>query len=145
MEKNVLFDKYEFPLIKGYEYLINSDNLNSDYLFINEEHNKFSIHFEKDFPMFTIPKNLERNYCFLELKRSNRIINFFCPEKQENLDSVIWYFYIEITDSHQQTHILPGQIRVELKEKNNSNIKLISKLIEIFEKVKLYQNNLQVD
>ena len=30
MEKNILFDMYEFPVIKGLDYLTNEDVLNSD-------------------------------------------------------------------------------------------------------------------
>lgn len=141
MERNILFDKYEFPIIKGLDYLINKEDIKSDYLFINEEHDSFSMHFEKGFPVFKIPKNLERNYCFFELKRQNRIIKFFCPEKQKNLDSVIWYFYVELIDELGQTHILPGQVRVEYEETYNLQLKGIPKFIEILEKVKLHRNN----
>lgn len=138
MEKNILFDMYEFPVIKGLDYLTNEDVLNSDYLFINEEHDNFSMHFEKDFPVFSIPENLERNYCFFELKRNNRTIKFFCPEKQKNLNTSVWYFYVELKDDVGKQHILPGQIRVVYENIQEFQIKSFPKFIEILEKVKLH-------
>ena len=138
MEKNILFDKYEFPIIKGLDYLINKEDVNSDYLFINEEHDNFSMHFEKGFPVFVIPEKLERNYLSFELKRENRIIKFFCPEKQKNINSVVWYFYVEFINELGSKHILPGQVRVECEETNNFQLKGIPKFIEILEKVKLH-------
>ena len=112
--------------------------------FINEEHDNFSMHFEKGFPVFNIPKNLERNYCLFELKRKNRIIKFFCPEKQKNIDSAVWYFYVELIDDLGNTHILPGQVRVEYEDAYYLQIRGIPKFIEILEKVKLHQQNFSV-
>ena len=35
----ILFDKFEFPVIEGLEYLTNEKIINTDYLFINELNN----------------------------------------------------------------------------------------------------------
>ena len=144
MEKNILFDKYEFQIIKGLDYLVNNQDLNNDYLFINEEHENFSMYFEKGFPIFNIPKNLERNYCSFEVKRKNRIIKFFCPEKIKNIDTVVWYFYVELNDELGNVHTLPGQVRIEYSEINNSKLNIIPKFIEILENIKLHQGSFSI-
>ena len=86
-EKRILFGKFEFPVEKGLEYLVNENIPETDFLFINEPHDTFSMMFEKDFPIFTVPEHTDRDYCLFELKRSERVIKFFCPEKHEKLDS----------------------------------------------------------
>ena len=58
MEKIILFDEFEVPIIKGLEYLANEKIINSDYLFINESNDGFSMYFDKEFPVFNIPENL---------------------------------------------------------------------------------------
>ena len=136
-EKRILFDKYEFPKIKGLEYLVNEQVPISDYLFVNEPNDSFSMCFEKDFPIFEIPENLERDYCVFELKRPNRIIKFFCPEKHENLDTAVWYFYVKLLDEKGGIHSLPGQVRVTLDGSGIFKIKGKATFIEILEQVKL--------
>jgi hypothetical protein len=136
-KKRILFDKFEFPVIKGLKYLSNDKNPSSDYLFINEVNDDFSMHFEKDFPIFTVPENLERNYCLFELKRTDKIIKFFCPEKQRNIDSAVWYFYVKFIDLDGSTHTLPGQVRVAFKGVNAFEVKGIPKFIEVLDKVKI--------
>ena len=112
-DKRILFGKFEFPVEKGLEYLVNENLPETDFLLINEPHDVFSMIFEKDFPIFTVPKNSERDYFLFEQKRQDRVIRFFCPEKHENLDSAVWYFYMELYDENGEAHILPGQVRVE--------------------------------
>lgn len=84
-EKRILFGKFEFPVEKGLEYLVNEQIAETDFLLINEPDDTFSLMFEKDFPIFTVPENSEREYCLFELKRSDRVIKFFCPERQKIL------------------------------------------------------------
>ena len=112
-KKRVLFGKFEFPVEKGLEYLINENLPETDFLCINEPGDAFSMMFEKNFPIFTVPEKPERNYLLFELKRPNRIIKVFCPEKHENLNSAVWYFYMELYDENGEVHTLPGQVRVE--------------------------------
>ena len=136
-EKRILFDRFEFPVEKGFEYLINENVPETDFLLINEPHDTFSMMFEKDFPIFTVPEHSDRDYCLFELKRSGRVIKFFCPERHKNLDSVVWYFYVELFDEQGVAHGLPGQVRVGLDEPciRMSNGK--PKFIEILEQVRL--------
>ncbi len=136
-EKRILFGKFEFPVEKGLEYLINENVPETDFLLINEQHDAFSLMFEKDFPIFTVPKNSERDYCLFELKRQDRIIKFFCPEKHKNLDMVVWYFYVELFDEQGVAHGLPGQVRVEFEGGCIIMAKQKPKFIEILEQVKL--------
>ena len=136
-EKRILFGKFEFPVEKGLEYLINENVPETDFLLINEQHDAFSLMFEKDFPIFTVPKNSERDYCLFELKRQDRIIKFFCPEKHKNLDMVVWYFYVELFDEQGVAHGLPGQVRVEFEGGCIRMAKQKPKFIEILEQVKL--------
>ena len=136
-EKTIHFGKFEFPLEKGLKYLVNENLPETDFLLINEPSDSFSMTFEKDFPVFTIPKNSERDYCLFELKRPNRVIKFFCPEKHKNLDSAVWYFYMEIVDEKGQTHTLPGQVRVVFDGGNLRKVKGKPKFIELLEQVKL--------
>ena len=136
-EKRILFGKFEFPVEKGLEYLVNENIPETDFLCINEPHDTFSIMFEKDLPIFTGPKNSERDYFLFEQKRQDRVIRFFCPEKHENLDSAVWYFYMELYDENGEAHTLPGQVRVEFDGNILRQIKGKPNFIELLEGVKL--------
>ena len=136
-EKRIIFGKFEFPVEKGLEYLVNENLPETDFLLINEPHDVFSMIFEKDFPIFTVPKNSERDYFLFEQKRQDRVIRFFCPEKHENLDSAVWYFYMELYDENGEAHTLPGQVRVEFDGNILRQIKGKPNFIELLEGVKL--------
>ena len=136
-DKRILFGEFEFPVEKGLEYLINENVPETDFLLINEPHDTFSMTFEKDFPIFTIPKNSDRDYFLFEQKRKDRVIKFFCPEKHENLDLAVWYFFMELYDERGETHTLPGQVRVEFDGNILRQAKGKPKFIELLEQVKL--------
>ena len=136
-DKRILFGEFEFPVEKGLEYLINENVPETDFLLINEPHDTFSMTFEKDFPIFTVPKNSDRDYFLFEQKRKDRVIKFFCPEKHENLDSAVWYFCMELYDERGEAHTLPGQVRVEFEGGCIRMAKQKPKFIEILEQVKL--------
>ena len=136
-DKRILFGEFEFPVEKGFEYLINENVPETDFLLINEPHDTFSMTFEKDFPIFTVPKNSDRDYFLFEQKRKDRVIKFFCPEKHENLDSAVWYFFMELYDERGETHTLPGQVRVEFDGNILRQAKGKPKFIELLEQVKL--------
>ena len=93
--------------------------------------------FEKDFPIFTVPERTDRDYCLFELKRKDRVIRFFCPERHKNLASVVWYFYMELFDERGVAHGLPGQVRVEFDGNILRQAKGKPKFIELLEGVKL--------
>ena len=137
LEKRVLFEGFEFPVEKGLEYLVNENLPETDFLLINEPHDAFSMTFEKDFPIFTVPKNSDRDYFLFEQKRKDRVIRFFCPEKHENLDSAVWYFYMELYDESGEAHTLPGQVRVEFDGNILRQAKGTPRFIELLEGVKL--------
>ena len=136
-DKRILFGEFEFPVEKGLEYLINENVPETDFLLINEPHDTFSMTFEKDFPIFTVPKNSDRDYFLFEQKRKDRVIKFFCPEKHANLDSAVWYFCIELYDESGEAHTLPGQVRVEFDGNILRQAKGKPKFIELLEGVKL--------
>ena len=136
-EKRILFGNFEFPVERGFEYLINENVPETDFLLINEQHDAFSLMFEKDFPIFTVPENSDRPYCLFEMKRPGRVIKFFCPERHKNLDSVVWYFCMEIYDENGEAHTLPGQVRVEFDGDFIRQAKGKPKFIELLESVKL--------
>ena len=136
-DKRILFGDFEFPRTNGLKYLLNEELPVTDYLFVNEPHDSFSMYFENGFPIFTVPENSERPYCLFEMKRSDRRIKLFCPEKYPNLDSVVWYFYVEVFDEQGVAHGLPGQIRVGLDEFQAKLAKGKPKFIEVLEGVKL--------
>ena len=136
-EKRILFGKFEFPVEKGLEYLVNENIPETDFLCINEPHDTFSMTFEKDFPIFTVPKNSDRDYFLFEQKRKDRVIKFFCPEKHENLDSAVWYFCMELYDERGEAHTLPGQVRVEFDGNILRQARGKPKFIELLEQVKL--------
>ena len=136
-DKRILFGEFEFPVEKGLEYLINENVPETDFLLINEPHDAFSMTFEKDFPIFTVPKNSDRDYFLFEQKRKDRVIKFFCPEKHENLDSAVWYFCMELYDERGEAHTLPGQVRVEFDGNILRQTKGKPKFIELLEGVKL--------
>ena len=135
--KRILFGGFEFPIIKGLEYIINENVPETDFLLINGPSESFSLMFEKDFPIFTVPKNSERDYFLFEQKRKDRVIRFFCPEKHENLDSAVWYFYMELYDENGEAHTLPGQARVEFDGNILRQARGKPKFIELLEQVKL--------
>ena len=136
-DKRILCGELEFPVEKGLEYLINENVPETDFLLVNEPHDTFSMTFEKDFPIFTVPKNSDRDYFLFEQKRKDRVIKFFCPEKHENLDSAVWYFCMELYDERGEAHTLPGQVRVEFDGKYIRQAKGKPKFIELLEGVKL--------
>ena len=137
IEKRILFDGFEFPIIKGLEYLINENVSETDFLWINGPSTDFSLMFEKDFPIFTVPENCDRDYLLFELKRTGRVIKFFCPEKHEKLDTAVWYFCMELYDERGEAHTLPGQVRVEFDGNCIRHAKGKPKFIELLEGVKL--------
>ncbi len=136
-EKSILFGRFEFPVERGLEYLINENVPETDFLLINEPSESFSLMFEKDFPIFTVPENSDRDYLLFELKRSERVIKFFCPEKHKNLDTAVWYFYMELYDERGEARTLPGQVRVEFDGDIIRQVKGKPKFIELLERVKL--------
>ena len=136
-DKRIIFGRFEFPVEKGLEYLVNENIPETDFLCINEPHDTFSMMFEKDFPIFTVPENSDRDYFLFELKREDRVIKFFCPERHKNLDSVVWYFYVELFDEQGVAHGLPGQVRVEFDGNCIRHAKGKPKFIELLEGVKL--------
>ena len=137
-DKRILFGDFEFPRIRGLDYLLDEKKPVTDYLFVNEPRDCFSMYFEDGFPIFTVPENSERLYCLFEMKLSDRIIKFFCPEKHKNSNHVVWYFYVELFDEGGVAHRLPGQVRVRRKE---PFLRIVSiekpKFLEVLEQVKL--------
>ena len=136
-DQRIFFDKFEFPRLCGLEYLLNEDSLVTDYLFVNEPHEKFSMYFEDGFPIFKVPENSERSYCLFEMKSDGRKIKFFCPEKHKNIDTVVWYFYVEVLDENGAAHGLPGQVRVSMRDFQSELAKGKPKFIEVLENITL--------
>ena len=136
-DKRILFGDFEFPRIRGLDYLLDEKKPVTDYLFVNEPRDYFSMYFETGFPIFTVPENSERSYCLFELKRPGRMIKFFCPEKHQNLDTAMWYFYMELFDEQGMAHVLPGQVRVTFEKDNTQRIRGKPRFIEVLEGVKL--------
>ena len=141
-EKRILFGKFEFPIEKGLEYLVNENVPETDFLLINEPDESFSMTFEKDFPIFTVPENSDRDYLLFELKRAGRVIKFFCPEKHKNLDAAVWYFCVELYDESGEAHTLPGQIRVEFDGDTIRQPKGKLKFLEVLENIQLVLNKI---
>ena len=136
-EKRILFGNFEFTRIRGLEYLMDEEKPITDYLFVNEPHDGFSMYFENGFPVFTVPENSERPYCLFEIKRPDRKIKFFCPERNKNLDSVVWYFCVELFDENGATHSLPGQVRVMFDAPCIWRTKQKPQFVEVLENVAL--------
>jgi hypothetical protein len=136
-DKRILFGDFEFPRTNGLKYLLNVEQLVTDYLFVNEPHDEFSMYFENGFPIFTVPENSERPYFLFEIKHHDRMIKFFCPEKHPHLNSAVWYFYVEVFDEQGVAHVLPGQVRVAFKKDHTQRIRGKPRFIEVLEGVKL--------
>ena len=99
------------------------------------------MYFEKGFPKFTVPKEkTDREYLLLEFTKPNRKITFFCPEKHKNLDTVVWYFYMELFDDNGGVHTLPGQVRVITDEPHLWQGENKPQFLKILEQVKLKEN-----
>ena len=138
-EKTISFGEFEFPVEKGLEYLVNDRVAKTDFLIINGKDNSFSMTLELDFPIFTVPEKTDRDYFLFELRRRDRTIKFFCPERPKNLNSSVWYFCAELFDERHEAHTLPGQVRVEFDGDLIRRSKGTPKFIEILEYVKLKQ------
>ena len=102
------------------------------------------MYFDKEFPIFSIPKDSKRDYSFFELKREKKNIKFFCPERQNNIDSAVWYFYVEFIEEKGNSYILPGQVRVIFNGTSIFQAKGIPKFIDVLEKVKIHNEFLSV-
>lgn len=139
LAKRVLFEDFEFPVVKGLEYLMDEENPTTDYLFINEPNEKFSMYFERGQNPFDVSQTSEtdKTYCLFQIKRKNRTIHFYCPERLPNRESVMWYFYVEILDEYGKVHTLPGQIRVVLEDGCLRMSDGKTQFIKILEQVKL--------
>ena len=136
-DKRILFGDFEFPRTNGLKYLLNEELLVTDYLFVKEPHDRFSMYFENGFPIFTVPENSERPYCLFEMKRPDRMIKFFCPERHKNLDTAVWYFYVEVLDEKGVAHGLPGQVRLGMRNLRCELVKGKPKFIEVLESITL--------
>ena len=136
-DKRILFGDFEFPRIRGLDYLLDEKKPVTDYLFVNEPRDCFSMYFEDGFPIFTVPDESERPYCLFEMKSPDRKIKFFCPEKHQNLDTAMWYFYVELFDAQGVAHVLPGQVRVGLDKLHSGFSKGKPKFIEVLENIQL--------
>ena len=136
-DKRILFGEFEFPRIHGLEYLLEEKKNDTNYLFVNEPHDRFSMYFEKGFPRFTVPEHSDREYCLFEIKRQGRRIVFFCPDRRENLDTVVWYFYVELFDEQGVAHGLPGQVRVAYEDTCIRMRRRKPKFLEVLERVTL--------
>ena len=141
-DRRILFGDFEFPRMGGIEYLMDEKSPVTDYLFVSDRSDCFSMYFENGFPIFTVPENSDRPYCLFEMKSPDRMIKFFCPEKHPNLDSVVWYFYVEVFDDKGVTHVLPGQVRVGIDEFQSKLAKGKPKFIEVLEEIKLHKKSM---
>ena len=139
-DNRILFGNFVIPRLHGLKYLLNEEKPVTDYLFVNEAHGRFSMYFEEGFPRFQIPDHSEREYRLYEQKRHNRRISFFCPERQKNLDSVIWYFYIELFDEQGVAHELPGQVRISSHDEIFSPMRERPSFIDVLEQIKLNED-----
>ena len=138
-DKRILFGNFEFPRMSGLKYLMDERGPTTDYLFVNEPHDGFSMYFETDFPTFTLPEEGNRSYALLEMRRPDRTIKVFCPEKHKNLSAVVWYFYVELFDKQGVAHRLPGQVRVRLTEPFLRIGHATPQFLEVLEQVSLRQ------
>ena len=136
-DKRILFGDFEFPRTSGLEYLLNEEMPVTDYLFVNEPNEKFSMYFEDGFPIFKVPENSERPYFLFEINSPGRMIKFFCPEKYKHLDTAVWYFYVELFDEKGVAHGLPGQVRVGMRNFRSELAKGKPKFIEVLENITL--------
>ncbi|MBQ2377463.1 MAG: hypothetical protein II297_03570 [Clostridia bacterium] len=136
-DERITFGDFEFPRTAGLEYLTNENLLPTDYLFVNEPRDSFSMYFEDGFPLFQPPEKSEDPYWLFEVNRPDRKIRFFCPEKSGNAKTAIWYFCLEMLDGEGVLHLLPGQIRVELNWLRLGISSQKPKFIEVLENVRL--------
>ena len=141
-EKRIIFDEFEFPIKKGFQYLVNEKIPKTDFLIINDRGDNFSLSFEKGFPIFTVPDNSDRDYCLFEIKRSDRRIKFYCPEKRANLSTAVWYFYVDVFDDKGVAHTLPGQVRVTLDGVGIQQTKGHQKFLGLLEGIRLIPENI---
>ena len=106
-------------------------------MFVNDPRERFSMYFEKDFPVFFVPDSQDRSYCLFEIKRPQRRIRFFCPEKRTHLREVVWYFYVEMLDGGGKAHGLPGQVRVNFQDDFFTYVRGRPKFLDVLEQIEL--------
>ena len=136
-EKRILFDGFEFPRLGDMEYLMDEGKPSSDYLFINNPYDGFTMYFEKGFPVFAVSERAGQDYCLLEIKRPDRRIRLFCPERSGSFRSALWYFYVELEDGQGGVLPLTGQIRVDFGGSCLRTVKGKPQFIEVLEQVQL--------
>ena len=143
-KKKILFDKFEFPVLKGLQYLRDEEKPVTDYLFVNRPDESFSMYFEQGMKPYTPPtESATDEYLLFEVKRSDRIIRFYCPARHnKKLRSMMWYFYVELFDADGTRHGLPGQMRVTRPLLTPCALKKKPKFFEILENVAIATTSL---
>jgi hypothetical protein len=84
-----------------------------------------------------LPDGEGESYYTFEIKLPLRKISFFCPQKNKRLNTVVWYFCLEITDEDGARHELAGQITLMLDELQDLIAKGKPKFIEVLENIKV--------
>ena len=139
LEKHIRFGRFSIPRLNGLKYLQNEETSETDYLFVNEPRGEFSMYFEKNFPRFSVPDQSDRDYCLFQIKRTNKTIHLFCPERHRRLRSVVWYFSVELFGEDGERYCLPGQVRVNTESRKAQEIKHQTTLLSILEQIQLHQ------
>lgn len=139
VREKIIFDRFEIPVLKGLNYLLDETKPTTDYLFINEPHEKFSMYFESGQKPFEISDRAIKNgdYCLLEMKRQNKSLHFYCPERLIGKGAVMWYFYVQFFAEDGGLFVLPGQIRVVMPDGCFRYADGKAKFIEVLDNIKV--------
>lgn len=134
--RRVLFDEFEVLIPKGHRQIVDKDET-TDYLFVNAPDESYTVYFDSGMPMY---EQSILNGCaessMMELKLSDRKINFYCLSKFGYRKKALWYFNIEFS-GERETLILPGQIMMHSDEVYRKTPNGMLPFIEILEGIKL--------
>lgn len=140
VKKRLKFNEFDVPIPKGHKQIIDKDE-NTEYLFINAPKDIYTVYFNSDMPLYG--EKILKAYnegSLLEIKLSDRKIDFYCPSLSGKRKDGLWYFNIEFFTNNDEVFILPGQILLNSDEVYRKTIGGKLPFVKILEEITLKLN-----
>ena len=140
VKKRLKFNEFDVPIPKGHKQIIDKDE-NTEYLFINAPKDIYTVYFNSDMPLYE--EKILKAYnegSLLEIKLSDRKIDFYCPSLSGKRKDGLWYFNIEFFTNNDEVFILPGQILLNSDEVYRKTIGGKLPFVKILEEITLKLN-----
>lgn len=140
VKKRLKFNEFDVPIPKGHKQIIDKDE-NTEYLFINAPKDIYTVYFNSNMPLYE--EKILKAYnegSLLEIKLSDRKIDFYCPSLSGKRKDGLWYFNIEFFTNNDEVFILPGQILLNSDEVYRKTIGGKLPFVKILEEITLKLN-----